>query len=119
MSESGETGQAHRRPSLVTLLPRLAKLVYHLARDPRVPWTVKAVLAGTAVYLASPLDLIPDWIPGVGYLDDVLLVGLVVSYVLARVPRDVIEEHWGEDVEALESLRRKPKPRKKEDQQPK
>lgn len=111
-----ESGQA-KRPSIISLVPRVAKLIYHLARDPRVPWQVKAALGGLAVYLASPIDLIPDWVPAAGYLDDVLMLGFVVSYVLGRVPQDVIREHWGEDIETLESLRRKPrssKPRRSE-----
>ncbi len=109
MTESkAESGQA-KRPSIISLLPRVAKLIYHLARDPRVPWQVKAALGGLAVYLASPIDLIPDWIPAAGYLDDVLMLGFVVSYVISAVPPDVIREHWGEDIEALESLRRKPR----------
>lgn len=93
------------RQSLISLLPRLAKFLYHLIRDPRVPWTVKAALGGLAAYLASPIDLIPDWIPGGGYLDDALLIAFVASYVLAKVPYDVIREHWGEDVEVLERLK--------------
>ena len=99
-------GTADRpRESFVTLIPRLAKFLWHLVRDPRVPWTVKAALAGLAAYLASPIDLIPDWIPGAGYLDDALLVAFVVSYVLAKVPLEVVREHWGEDVEVLERLK--------------
>ena len=90
----------------------MAKLIYQLARDPRVPWTVKAALGGLAVYLASPIDLIPDWVPAAGYLDDVLMLGFVVSYVLSAVPRYVVLEHWGEDIETLESLRRKPRRKK-------
>jgi uncharacterized membrane protein YkvA (DUF1232 family) len=93
------------RQALLTLVPRLAKFLYHLIRDRRVPWTVKAALGGLAAYLASPLDIIPDWIPGGGYLDDVLLISFVVSYVLAKVPYEVIREHWGEDVEVLERLK--------------
>jgi len=104
MSAPQETGE--RPPqSFVTLIPRLARFLWHLVKDPRVPWTIKAALAGLAAYLATPIDLIPDWIPGAGYLDDVLLIGFVVSYVLARVPMDVVREHWGEDVETLQRLR--------------
>jgi uncharacterized membrane protein YkvA (DUF1232 family) len=114
MTEPAPDKAQHKRPPLVSLIPRLAKLVYHLARDRRVPWTVKAALAGTAVYLASPVDIIPDWIPGAGYLDDVLVVGLVVSYVLGRVPREVLIEHWGEDVEVLEGLSGKRRRKKAE-----
>jgi len=98
-------GTDRPRESLVTLIPRLAKFLWHLVRDPRVPWTVKAALAGLAAYLATPIDIIPDWIPGAGYLDDALLLAFVVSYVLARVPMDVVREHWGEDVEVLERLK--------------
>lgn len=104
MTEPDENPRDRKRESLV---PRLAKFVWHLVRDPRVPWTAKAALAGLAAYLASPIDIIPDWIPVVGYLDDVLMVGLVAGYVLASVPPEVVREHWGEDVEVLESLTRK------------
>jgi uncharacterized membrane protein YkvA (DUF1232 family) len=93
------------RESLVTLIPRLAKFLWHLVKEPRVPWTVKAALAGLAAYLATPIDIIPDWIPGAGYLDDALLVAFVVGYVLAKVPPEVVREHWGEDVEVLERLK--------------
>jgi len=104
MSERSET-----RQSALSLLPRLATFLYHVARDPRVPWTVKAAVVGTAVYLASPIDLIPDWIPGAGYLDDILLVGIVINYVFAAIPEEVLIEHWGEDIENLRSLRRERK----------
>ncbi len=95
------------RDSFVTLVPRLAKFVWHLIKDPRVPWQVKFSLLGLAAYLASPIDLIPDWVPGGGYLDDVLILGFVASYVLARVPLEVVKEHWGEDVETLERLQKR------------
>ncbi len=109
-SHSEEESAGRPRGSLVSLIPRLAKLLYHLARDRRVPWTAKAALIGLAAYLACPIDIIPDWIPVLGYLDDVLIVGFAVGYVLRRVPPELVREHWGEDVEALESLRRKKRP---------
>jgi uncharacterized membrane protein YkvA (DUF1232 family) len=85
MSESSET-----RPSALSLLPRLGTFLYHMARDPRVPWTVKAAVVGMAAYLASPVDLLPDWIPGAGYLDDVLLMGIVINYIFAEIPEEVL-----------------------------
>ncbi len=97
------------RQSVLTIVPRVAKFLWHLVKDPRVPAAVKWSLVGLAAYLASPIDLIPDWIPGAGYLDDVMIVGFVVSYVLARVSPEVVREHWGEDVEMLERLRRRKK----------
>jgi len=102
---TADSGTDRPRESLVTLIPRLAKFLWHLVKDPRVPWTVKAALAGLAAYLAVPIDIIPDWIPGAGYLDDALLVAFVVSYVLAKVPPEVVREHWGEDVQVLERLK--------------
>jgi len=109
VSEADDGGRGRKGGSVLSLVPRLAKLAYHLARDPRVPWTVKAALAGLAAYLACPIDIIPDWIPVLGYLDDVLVAGFVVSFVLRSVPSDVVREHWGEDVHVLESLRRRRK----------
>ena len=93
------------KQSLLTLAPRLAKFLYHLAADERVPWTVKAALGGLAAYLASPIDIIPDAVPGGGYLDDLLLLSFVASFVLAKVPPEVVREHWGEDVQVLERIR--------------
>ncbi len=105
MSEIPGEKKESKRESLVSMIPRVARFLWHLVRDPRVPWTVKASLAGLGVYLASPIDIIPDWIPVLGYLDDVVLVGFVVGYVLRKVPMEVVREHWGEDVEVLERLK--------------
>jgi uncharacterized membrane protein YkvA (DUF1232 family) len=106
VSETPPQDEQPKKPTVLQLIPRVAKLVYHLARDPRVPWTAKAALGGMALYLASPIDLIPDWVPGAGYLDDILLVGIVTNYVFAKVPEEVLIEHWGEDVELLKKMRR-------------
>jgi len=103
------SAQGNSKPSTLAVIKRLPRFLWRLARDPRVPWSVKAALIALGVYLAIPFDLVPDWIPGAGYLDDLLIVAGVVGHVLARVPREVIVEHWGEDVEALDGLRRKRK----------
>ena len=109
MSETPAQAEQPQKPGIVKMVPRIAKLVYHLMRDPRVPWTVKATLGGMAVYLASPVDLIPDWIPGAGYLDDIVLVAIGINYIFAKIPEDVIIEHWGEDVQLLKRFRRERK----------
>ena len=114
MSETPPGIEQPKKPNVVQLIPRVAKLMYHLLRDKRVPWTAKAALAGAAAYFASPIDLIPDWIPVVGYLDDILVVGIAINYVLAMVPEDVIVEHWGEDVELLKKFRRRRRPEAKQ-----
>ena len=87
---------------LVLLLPQLAGLVARLAGDSRVPGRVKAILGVVAVYLASPIDLIPDFIPVVGYLDDVVLVAIVLDGLLNHVDREILLEHWPGDPANLE-----------------
>jgi len=82
-------------------LPLRAKLslVRRLFRDRRVPWWAKALLPALAVYLVMPIDLVPDFIPVIGYLDDLVVLLLVATLLFRAVPRRVIEEN----VESLES----------------
>jgi uncharacterized membrane protein YkvA (DUF1232 family) len=87
---------------LTLLLPQLAGLIARLAADPGVPGRVKAILAVTAVFLASPIDLIPDFIPVLGYLDDVVLVAVVLDGLLNHVSRDLLLRHWPGDAASLE-----------------
>lgn len=87
---------------LVLLLPQLAGLIARLAGDPRVPKRMKAILGVAAVFLASPIDLIPDFIPVVGYLDDVVLVAIVLDGLLNHVDREIVREHWPGDPASLE-----------------
>ena len=62
------------------------------ARDPRVPWVAKAVAACVAAYALSPIDLIPDFIPVIGYLDDLILVPLGILLAVRLVPADLMAE---------------------------
>ncbi|WP_018900251.1 YkvA family protein [Rhizobium sp. 2MFCol3.1] len=62
------------------------------ARDRRVPWYAKAVAGGVAAYALSPIDLIPDFIPVLGYLDDLLIVPLGITLAVRLVPSDVMAE---------------------------
>jgi uncharacterized membrane protein YkvA (DUF1232 family) len=75
-------------------VPDCAVLFKRLLRDPRVPKRAKAALVVVIPYLASPIDLIPDFIPVLGQLDDALLVIAVFGYVARRASRAVIEELW-------------------------
>ncbi len=59
------------------------------ARDPRVPWYAKAVAGVVVAYALSPVDLIPDFIPVIGYLDDVVLVPLGIRLAIRLTPEDV------------------------------
>jgi uncharacterized membrane protein YkvA (DUF1232 family) len=84
------------------LVPRLVKLIWKLARDPRVPARLKALLFLLAGYLVSPIDLIPDFLPGIGQADDLLITVFVLDQILNRVPPEVITEHWDGDEDLLE-----------------
>jgi uncharacterized membrane protein YkvA (DUF1232 family) len=86
------------------LAPRLLQLIVRLARDPRVSGRTKSVLAAVIVYLASPVDLVPDFIPLLGYLDDVLLVAIVLDGLLNHVDRAVVLEHWPGDARSLDRV---------------
>src|SRR3546814_393102 len=66
--------------------------LYLAARDPRVPWYAKALAACVAAYALSPIDLIPDFIPVLGYLDDVILVPLGILLAVRLVPAHVMAE---------------------------
>jgi len=67
--------------------------VYLAARDPRTPWYAKALAFIVAAYAISPIDLIPDFIPVLGYLDDVIIVPLGIMAVVRLVPPEIMAEH--------------------------
>jgi uncharacterized membrane protein YkvA (DUF1232 family) len=87
------------------LLPRLLKLLWRLARDPRVPARTKATLFILGGYLASPIDVIPDFIPGVGQLDDIAIVAFVLDQMLNRIPEDIVRDHWEGDEDILQVIK--------------
>ena len=67
--------------------------VYRVARDPRVPWYAKALAFCVAGYALSPIDLIPDFVPVLGYMDDVIIVPLGILIVIKLIPPEIIAEH--------------------------
>ena len=73
-------------------LKREVHALYFACRDPRVPWYAKALAIGIVAYAFSPIDLIPDFIPVLGYLDELVLIPLGVLAVRAMVPPDVLME---------------------------
>jgi uncharacterized membrane protein YkvA (DUF1232 family) len=75
------------------IVKRDVHALYLAGRDPRVPWHVKALAFCVAGYALSPVDLIPDFIPVVGYLDDVILVPLGVLLVVKLMPPGIMAEH--------------------------
>ena len=68
-------------------------MLYLAAHDPRVPWYAKVVAACVAAYAFSPIDFIPDFIPVLGYLDDVIIVPLGIAPAIRLIPPALREEH--------------------------
>lgn len=67
--------------------------LYLAARDPRTPWLPKVLAIAVAAYALSPIDLIPDFIPVLGYLDDVILLPIAIAFVVRLIPETVMDEH--------------------------
>jgi len=92
--------------ALLRALPDLARLLARLVADPVLPAPVKIALAAAAVYLASPIDLLPDFIPFLGYLDDVLLAAVIVDGIVNYVDRRLLLRYWPGTPESLDRLGR-------------
>ena len=107
MSDSGKRFADGRRlvvttmAGLVSGLPHFAKLVARLSRDPRVPVRAKRLAAALAIYAVVPLDLIPDLIPVVGLVDDLLAVVVALAVLVEAAPDEVTAEHWDGEPETL------------------
>ena len=88
---------------LLLFVPNLLRLLFALLRDPRVSSADKAILAGTIIYVIAPIDVIPDFIPFVGQIDDSYLVAISVLRLLNRASRTVVLDHWkgGSDIKEL------------------
>ena len=71
------------------------RLTLHTAiyRDPRTPWLARCLLGAALAYLALPFDLIPDFLPVVGHLDDVLIVPGLIFLALRLVPSEIYDDH--------------------------
>jgi uncharacterized membrane protein YkvA (DUF1232 family) len=78
---------------LVRKLPMYIRLVWALLRDPRVPVTRKGILILLAGYLVNPIDIIPDFIPVLGQLDDIAVTLLVLDLFIRSAPKEVVDEH--------------------------
>ena len=89
---------------LVRLLPDTVRLIARLARDSSLPRGVRLRLLLLLGYLALPIDLIPDFIPVLGYADDAILIALVLRTVLRRTSAGPITHHWPGTANGLEQL---------------
>lgn len=96
-----------RLKGLLMFIPNMVLLCGRLLRDPRVPKTEKALVAGAIVYAIIPLDLIPDMIPFVGQIDDAYLIAITLLRLIDRTDPKIVREHWnggGDIVELVEML---------------
>jgi uncharacterized membrane protein YkvA (DUF1232 family) len=91
---------------LLKALPDLLRLIVRLIGDPMLPRAAKIALGAAMVYLASPLDLIPDFIPWLGLLDDLLLAAVLVDGLLNWVDRSLVLKYWPGTADSLERVAR-------------
>jgi uncharacterized membrane protein YkvA (DUF1232 family) len=89
---------------LAALVPNLTRLFGGLVRDPRVPLRAKVVLGATALYLAMPIDLVPDFIPIAGSLDDAIVAAFALRFVIRASSPEVVAEHWPGDPATLRRI---------------
>ncbi|HEV7865449.1 MAG TPA: DUF1232 domain-containing protein [Acidimicrobiia bacterium] len=89
---------------LAGFLPACAITIRRLRRDPRVPRRAKLAVGFAGLWVLSPIDLIPEFLPVIGPLDDVVVVALALRYAARRVPREALEEAWGGEPHVLARL---------------
>jgi uncharacterized membrane protein YkvA (DUF1232 family) len=89
----------------IMLLPNIVKLLTRLMRDSRVSMRRKAFIGAVLVYVISPIDLIPDFVIGIGRLDDLVLVSLAVDHLMSGTDEEVVREHWDGTEDGLDLVR--------------
>ena len=92
--------------ALLRALPDIVRTIAGLAVDPVLPKAAKIALAAAVLYLVSPLDLIPDFIPVIGYLDDIFVAEILVDGMLNFVNRGLVLKYWPGSPESLERVAR-------------
>ncbi len=89
---------------LATVLPACVTTARRLRKDPRVPRRVKLVVAFAGLWVLSPIDLIPEFLPVIGPLDDIVVVALALRYAARRVPPQALLDAWPAERRILERL---------------
>jgi uncharacterized membrane protein YkvA (DUF1232 family) len=100
---AGRRGDAR---ALASFIPDCLVLLHVLLRDPRVPRRRKLLLAALLGYLTMPIDLVPDFIPIAGQLDDAIVIALVVRSLLRSGGPELVREHWRGPQRSLDALLR-------------
>jgi uncharacterized membrane protein YkvA (DUF1232 family) len=89
---------------LAAFLPNCVTMLRTLRRDPRVPRRAKVAVAFAALWAISPIDLIPEFLPVIGPLDDIVVIALALRYAGRQVPRSVVLEAWPGNPALIERL---------------
>ena len=89
---------------LAAFIPDCVTTVRRLRRDPRVPRRARVAIIIAGLWVASPIDLIPEFLPVIGPLDDIVVVALALRYAGRQVPRDVLLDAWPGEPRIIERL---------------
>jgi uncharacterized membrane protein YkvA (DUF1232 family) len=84
----------HLASAAVRLLPDVLRMLRALVTDPATPRRERWLLVGLFAWLASPIDLLPEFLPGIGPLDDIVVAAVVLRWVAKRLGRDYLRAHW-------------------------
>jgi uncharacterized membrane protein YkvA (DUF1232 family) len=87
---------------LLLFIPNLVRLLVALLRDPRVSSADKSILAGVILYTIAPIDILPDFIPFIGLVDDSYLIAIALLRLLNRADRAVVMRHWKGEIDIKE-----------------
>ncbi|SOC89024.1 Uncharacterized membrane protein YkvA, DUF1232 family [Curtobacterium sp. 314Chir4.1] len=99
------SGDRVRLIEALRLVPDVVRLLRGLVADRTVPRGVRLALVALLAYLVSPIDLVPDFIPVIGYLDDAVIVALVLRFVTRRAGAATLTRHWPGSPQGLRALR--------------
>jgi uncharacterized membrane protein YkvA (DUF1232 family) len=99
-----QSGAREMARALIRELPNLFKLVYRLIRDPAMPRFEKVLFGAVALYMVTPVDLIPDFLGVVGWIDDFYLLGLALGRIVVAAGPDRLLSHWDGDPATLGRL---------------
>ena len=101
---SPRTGAKRTVLHYIRQLPNFVRLLFGLITDPRVALVDKVLVFGAIAYIVTPIDLIPDFIPFIGEVDDVYLLVIALQRLISNAGRLVLLDHWGGDAEDLADL---------------
>lgn len=102
MAELSQWRDAGRQA--LALAPNLVKLYGRLVRDPRVPWRARLLALATLGYTVSPVDVVPDIVPIIGQVDDIVIVASGLRRLAEAAGPEIMAEHWDGDEPVLESV---------------